>query len=227
LRNSEKTRAPIFPTRRPLFYYITDRKHLSGESLLTSIQRAADWGVDFVQIREKDLSDNDLFDLTAKAVALVRGSGCRILVNSRADIALAAGAHGVHLPSAGLRRADLVSWLPSRFLVGVSVHSGAEAARAALDGAHYLLMGPVFTTLSKVAYGPPLGLKTLCSACQDISVPILALGGIGPQQIKLVMEVGAAGVAGISLFQNRLHELLGKAVELKHHITHCRLPGTD
>ncbi len=214
MRNSGKTREAIFPAKRPLLYYITDRKNLTGGRILDQVRRVVDWGVDFVQIREKDLADGELFELAARAVELVDGSDCRILVNGRADIALAAGAHGVHLPSSGLRPLDLAFWLPRDFLMGVSVHSGREAAHAWAQGVDYLLMGPVFATRSKASYGPPLGLDTLRRACQRLPLPILGLGGIGPKEIDSVLEVGAAGVAGISLFQNHLHRVSRHSVDL-------------
>ncbi len=164
-------------------------------------RRAISAGVDFVQIREKDLSDRDLFDLSFKVVGASAGTRCRILVNGRADVAVAAGAHGVHLPSAGLMISELRSWLPNGFLVGVSTHSLREARRAALMGADYVLLGPVYPTASKLQYGPPLGLEYLRHACRALSIPVFGLGGIHPEGVAPVLEAGAAGVAGISLFQ--------------------------
>ncbi len=161
-------------------------------------------GVDFIQIREKDLPDRPLFELASQAVTLARGTLCKVLVNGRPDIALAAGAHGVHLPSRGLHASDLRSWLPGDFLVGVSVHSIREAMQAQREGADYVLLGPVFLTPSKVLYGPPLGLRYLQRACRAVSVPLLALGGIGVDHIDSVLRAGAAGIAGISLFQRDL-----------------------
>ena len=197
-------RGSIFPARRPLFYYITDRNSLARKDLLACIERVIDWGADFVQIREKDLADRKLFELTSKTVALARGSRCRILVNGRADIALASGADGVHLPSAGLRLPNLASWLPKHFLVGMSVHSVREGCYAAREGADYVLLGPVFATPSKLRYGSPLGLETLRAVCAKTSVPVFGLGGIGPGQIDSILAAGSAGVAGIGLFQRRL-----------------------
>jgi len=158
--------------------------------------------VDFIQIREKDLEDRALFQLTCKAVSLAQNSDCRIIVNGRADIALAAGAHGVHLPSAGLRPGDLRSWLPRRFLIGLSVHSTSEAHYACAQGADYVLLGPVFPTESKLRYGAPLGLDCLKKACLQRAVPVLALGGMRPELIESVVNAGAAGIAGIGLFQS-------------------------
>jgi thiamine-phosphate pyrophosphorylase len=198
---SEGTSEAIFQSK-PLLYYITDRRQLRGKTLLPNIRRVINRGVDFVQIREKDLSDRQLFDLTRRVIALAPSTRCRVLVNGRADIALAAGAHGVHLPSQGLRLADLKSWLPPGFLAGVSIHSIREGRLAASQGADYVLLGPVFPTPSKAGYGPPLGLEYLRRARESLPLPVLALGGIRPDNIASVLSIGVAGVAGISLFQD-------------------------
>ncbi len=195
-------KADIFPAKRPLFYYITDRKRLHGRSLLGCICRAIEWGVDFIQIREKDLEDRDLFELTRRVLGAARGSKCRVLVNGRADIALAAGAHGVHLPSTGFQVSDIREWLPAGLLIGVSVHTMPEIRRAYAQRADYLLLGHLFPTESKLGSGLPVGLRRLRKACSSASVPILGLGGIKPDLIESVLEMGAAGVAGIGLFQD-------------------------
>lgn len=199
--NSEKAQGAAFPSRRPLFYYITDRRQLAGRPLLWFIRRALRWGVDFVQIREKDLCDRDLFELTEKSVEAALRTRCRILVNGRADVALAAGAHGVHLSSAGLRVSEIRPWLPKEFLVGVSTHSARAAFRAAAAGADYVLLGPVYPTESKLGYGPPLGLEYFRRACNALRLPVFGLGGIHAEHVSCVIEAGASGVAGISLFQ--------------------------
>ncbi len=190
------------PNKRPLFYYITDRGRLSGISLDACIRRAIRWGIDLIQIREKDLPDRALYELTCDTVVLARRTGCRILVNGRADIALAAGAHGVHLPSTGMRVSEIRPWLPRNFLIGVSVHTLREIRDACAQGADYVLVGHVFPTSSKKGYGQPLGLKFLRKACSISSIPVLGLGGIRPELVAPVLETGAAGIAGISLFQN-------------------------
>lgn len=158
-------------------------------------------GVDLIQIREKDLADRDLFELTRTAVRLARRSRCRILLNGRADIAVAAGAHGAHLPSMGLLPSDLRPWLPADFILGVSAHSLREAEVAAKSGASYLVLGPVFSTPSKLPFGAPLGLGYVAEVVKKVAVPILAVGGIQSESIQSVLSTGVAGIAGISLFQ--------------------------
>jgi thiamine-phosphate pyrophosphorylase len=159
--------------------------------------------VDFIQIREKDLEDRALFDLIRIVLAFTRGTDCRVLVNGRADLALAAGADGVHLPSAGFQVADVRKWVPDDFLVGASVHTMTEIRRACAQGVDYLLLGHIFPTESKLGYGLPLGLRRLKNACRAASAPVFGLGGIKPGLIQSVLEAGAAGVAGIGLFQGK------------------------
>ena len=158
-------------------------------------------GADFIQVREKDLSDRKLFGLVRSVVAAAHPMGCRVLVNGRADIALAAGADGVHLPSTGLRPRSVRSWVPPGFVVGLSVHSRGEALRAEREGADYVLAGPVYPTPSKLKYGKPLGLRRFARICRSVRIPVYALGGVHARNIGELRAAGAAGVAGITLFQ--------------------------
>jgi thiamine-phosphate diphosphorylase len=197
-RNSRR----VFSTgTEPFFYYITDSDRLSGIPLDTCIRRALQWGVDFIQVREKNLSDKDLYERVRQVVGLAEGTQCRILVNGRADIALAAGAHGAHLPSTGLRVSDIRSWLPDDFLVGISAHTEEEILQAGREHADYALLGHVFPTASKTGLGAPVGLELLRRACLDTPLPVFGLGGINAGRIESVLKAGAIGVAGISLFQ--------------------------
>lgn len=187
--------------------YITDRKSLSsGETLLAAIARnlagahsspAPDW----IHIREKDLSAQGLFELTRSALAQPNPRGVKILVNSRIDVALAAGASGAHLPSGSPAPLVWRSIAPQGFLLGVSCHSLDEVRMAAQEGADYVLFGPVFAPLSKPAQLPPVGLAGLARAVTSVDIPVLALGGITRANAAACVEAGAAGVAGISFYQ--------------------------
>ncbi len=183
-------------------------------TLYACMKRAIRWGADFIQIREKDLSDAELLHVTQKAVALARGTRCRVLVNGRADIALAAGAHGLHLPSRGLQISELHPDLTRNLIVGVSTHSLAEARRAVEQGAHYIFLGPLYPTESKLRYGPPLGLTRFRRVCRAVTVPVFALGGIQPDLIPSALAAGASGIAGISLFQGPVTSLRAASVTL-------------
>lgn len=183
-------------------YYITDRRQIPSRSLDVCLDEAIAAGVDWVQIREKDLGARSLVALTEAALRSARRHGrTRVMVNDRLDVALAAQAHGVHLGTRSMP-ADLVrSMAPSEFVVGVSCHSLEESLAAQAAGADYLLLGPIFTTPSKLGYGPPLGLGKLREVTLQVSIPVFALGGITLERIALCRQNGAAGIAGIRIFQ--------------------------
>lgn len=178
--------------------YITDRRTLSG-SLLDSIARNLAAGVTWIQIREKDLSARALFELVEAACKLPNPHSSKILVNSRPDVALASGAAGVHLPS-GSPPSRI--WRRPGFLVGVSCHSVEEVRNAETEGADYAVFGPVFPPLSKSTRLEPTGLEGLTRAAAAVRIPVLALGGVTRDNTATCISAGAAGVAGISLFQN-------------------------
>jgi thiamine-phosphate pyrophosphorylase len=126
----------------------------------------------------------------------------RVLVNDRLDVALAAGAGGVHLGGQSMPVSTVRQLAPHPFVIGVSCHSLGEAIAAESAGADYLLLGPVFETPSKLRYGPPLGLDELRKVNARIRIPVLALGGITVERVRPCLEVGAAGIAGIRIFQD-------------------------
>lgn len=175
-----------------LRYYITDRK--GCPDLLACIRRAVLAGVEYVQIREKDLSARELLALTEAAVSI--SASTKILVNGRCDVALAAGAHGVHLPADAVPPTKWRQIVPPSFLIGMSCHSIAETHAA--EGADFIVFGPIFQTPDK---GPPKGLQALEAVTRDTNMPVFALGGVSWSNAKLCLEAGAAGIAGIRLFQ--------------------------
>jgi thiamine-phosphate pyrophosphorylase len=178
---------------------VTDRRRLP---ILAHVAAAADAGADWVQIREPDLAASELFEVVTYAVAAVRGAATRIIVNDRLDVALAAGAHGVHLRGTSFD-ASRVRPLVVRgdFLIGRSVHS-VEEARAAEDagGLDYLIFGTMFTTTSKPEGHALAGVSALREAVAACRVPMLAIGGITLENVDRIAAAGAAGVAAIGLF---------------------------
>jgi len=182
--------------------YITDRHGLAPKPPLLHLQGAVRAGVDLIQLREKDLATRDLVELATAAVEACRGSETRIVINDRLDIALAVGAHGVHLGGQSLPANVVRRHVEKDFLIGASCHSLDQALEAEAGGADYILLGPVFDTPSKRRYGPPLGLDKFSEVAHRIKIPVLALGGITVERVRTCLEAGAAGIAAIRLFQD-------------------------
>ncbi len=207
-----------------LLYYITDRSQLGGNestsrrALLAKVTEAARARVDYIQLREKDLSVRELETLAREAVGLVRETSpsTRLLINSRTDVALATGADGVHLRSDDIgprevRRVVQFSAhqppVTDHFLVAPSCHTVADVFRAESEKANFAVFAPVFE--KKGAAGtPPAGLAALREACRA-KIPVLALGGVTIENAASCLDAGAAGVAGIRLFQeNKIEDVV-------------------
>jgi thiamine-phosphate pyrophosphorylase len=195
-----------------LLCYVTDRRNLAGapelalKLQLEKIKQAANAGVDWIQIREKDLSGRALAQLTKDAMGLA-GSGTAVLVNDRVDVACAAGARGVHLGEHSLPVEETRRLLSERFqkedfIVGVSAHSLKGARQAEQAGADYVIFGPVYETPSKASFGRPQGAQRLREVCQGLKIPVLAIGGITLENAGECIAAGARGIAAIRLFQD-------------------------
>jgi thiamine-phosphate diphosphorylase len=171
-----------------------------GEALVARVAAAARAGVHLVQIREPRLEPRALGLVVEGAVLVTRGTGARVLVNDRVDVALGAGAHGVHLRGDAMSASRVRAIAPPGFLVGRSVHARDEAVEAAGDGGvDYLMFGTIFETGSKPGRAPA-GLETLASVAASVPVPVLAVGGMVPERLQGVREAGACGFAAIGLF---------------------------
>ncbi len=179
----------------PRLMAISDRRAL-GRPLDDWI-RELDGRVDAVQLREKDLSGLELFELARRLRRSAPGTA--VLVNGRADVALASGCAGVHLTSTGLPLAALRRRFGDALMIGCSTHRPEEVEAARRAGADYAVFGPVFATPSKARYGSPAGVAGLRRAVA-CGLPVIAIGGIGPEQVAAVADAGAAGVAGIRAF---------------------------
>jgi thiamine-phosphate pyrophosphorylase len=196
--------------------YITDRNQFPGSArnedkeqrLLKKIAECASAGVDWIQLREKDLSARALEELAQKAVAAIpSGSPTRLLINSRTDVALASCAHGVHLPAHDLTASEvrviMVRAGRPAPVIGVSTHSAEEVAQAEAHGADFAVLGPVF---EKDGQLNPRGLELLRQACRRPRIDgepmaVLALGGINLENARQCFAAGANGIAAIRVFQ--------------------------
>lgn len=195
-----------------LVYYITDRAQFPGNEdqrqrqLLERIGWAAQCGVDFIQLREKDLCGRELEALARKAVGAIGAVGhkTRLLINSRTDIALAVGAGGVHLRSKDVSPPDLrrlwrIAGIESEPTLAVSCHTRQEVIAAQSDGADFAVFAPVFEK-KDTTRTPGVGLEALHAACQQ-DIPVVALGGISLENANSCLDAGAKGIAGIRIFQ--------------------------
>jgi thiamine-phosphate pyrophosphorylase len=224
-----------------LLGYITDRRQFPGSAteqraaLLRKIAEAARGGVDYIQLREKDLSARELLELAEEAAAVIRSAapkqpktgtrkletgnqklGTLLLINSRLDVALACGADGVHLRSDDISAADArAAWMKAAtardsglgthdFLIACSCHTAGEVRRAQSEGADFVVFAPVFEKGGQRG----VGLEALRAACRPeaspaVNIPVLALGGVTLENAQACLEAGAAGIAGIRLFQDR------------------------
>jgi thiamine-phosphate pyrophosphorylase len=194
----------------PIICYVTDRKALGEDGvpqLLEVIRRAIAAGVDWIQIREKDLPARALLDLAQQAVAAGQGNTTKILVNDRLDVAVAAEAAGVHLGGESAPVAAVRQWCARQFggerpfIVGRSCHSLAEAHQSETEGTDYIFFGPVFATPAKLQFTSPQGIDRLSEVCGGARVPVIAIGGISAENAGECVRAGAAGIAGIRLFQ--------------------------
>jgi len=196
---------------KPLIYLITDgeatEENFSQKSTktLNLIETAVREKISFIQIREKNLSARNIFRLASEAARLARKSETKILVNDRADIALAANADGVHLTAQSLSVETIRRNFPRDFIVGVSAHTFEAAEKAKRQGADFATFSPIFASPNK---GEPKGLDELRKVCENLkSFPIIALGGIDESNYKSVLEAGASGFAAIR-FLNNVENLL-------------------
>jgi thiamine-phosphate pyrophosphorylase len=176
----------------PSLYLITDRKASGAKGLLPTLEAAFKGGVTLVQLREKDLAARELLSLAMEVKTLARRYGARVLVNDRADIALLAGADGVHLTSKSFSPKEARGLLGENGLIAVSTHSIEEALAAESDGADFITFGPVFHTPSKAGMGEPVGLDRLREAAEKLTIPVFGLGGIDENNIKEAAATGAS-----------------------------------
>lgn len=203
---------------RPIVCLVTDRRLLptgpggglaSVDGLVALAGAAAAAGIHVMQLRERDLSGGDLERLVQRCVAATRGAPTRILVNDRLDVAIAAGADGVHLRGDSFEPARARTLAPPGFLIGRSVRSAQEAASvSAGGGADFLIFGAVFETPSKPPAVPLAGPDGLACVVEAAGVPVLAIGGVSAETMPTLARTGVAGFAAIRLFLGESGALL-------------------
>ena len=191
---------------------ITDRSRVGGgdDALAARVGAAAAAGVNLVQVRERDLEARDLRRLVGRCLEAVAGSPTRVLVNDRLDVALAAGAHGVHLRGDSMPASRARSLAPIGFLIGRSVHSVDEAVAVCTAGdLDYLMFGSVFATASKPGQ-MPAGVQALAQVAAAVTIPVLAVGGVTRETVSQLTDTGCAGFAAIGWFAHADVDAFGK-----------------
>ena len=175
-------------------YLITDRTLLPGDQFLAGIEAALKGGVRAIQLREKNLPENELRSLARDVLKLTQKYNALLIINHRAELAHAIGADGVHLTESSPAVRKIRKEFPD-LLIGKSTHSLQGAIRAQHQRADFVTFSPVYDTPSKLQYGPPQGLEKLKQVCAGLDIPVLALGGIDLSRITSVRKQGAFGVS--------------------------------
>ncbi|MBU7006794.1 thiamine phosphate synthase [Phosphitispora fastidiosa] len=181
----------------PKIFVITNRTLTNGRPLVSVIREAAATGADAVILREKDLAVAELYELGAEMSAICTGTETKLIINSSVETAIACNASGIHLGTGSLPLKVVRAMVPEK-IVGVSVHSTAEALQAQADGADYVLAGHVFPTRSKPGLAGR-GLDFISSVKASVKIPVIAIGGINPENAAGVIQAGANGIAVMSL----------------------------
>jgi thiamine-phosphate pyrophosphorylase len=177
---------------------VTDRHQTNGRPLVPLLQQVLTAGTPAIQLRERDLSARELVTLAHEVKAVTASRGAQLLINDRIDVALAFEGIGVHLRSNSLPVMVARQMVGTQRLLGISAHSVEEAVQAASQGADYIVLGPIYETPSKQAFGPPLGIHALEKACRLVSLPIMGIGGVTSARAREMRRAGAFGAAVIT-----------------------------
>ena len=188
---------PLHPLRFRL-YVITDRGLCAPRTLYDTIHSLLDVGISAIQLREKDLSDAEYIKLAEPLCTLCHTYSAQLFINSRIKIAMTIGADGLHLPEDSASVEKVIEETNGCLIIGVSVHTLAEAKRRETEGADFITYSPIYPTLSKPDYGPAVGVEALRNVAEGINIPVLALGGITPERVSECLDAGAYGVAVMS-----------------------------
>ena len=205
-------------------YIITDENIGFGKTHVEIAQLAIAGGADAIQLRDKSCSTRELIRIGRTLRTITSRSSTLFIVNDRLDVALSCGADGVHLGQ-GDTRTDVARQItPPGFIIGVSVSTVDEAIRAEREGADYVALSPTFSSGSKLDAGPGHGLEMLREIQRNVSVPVIAIGGINSGNVRDVIAAGAAGVAVISAVVGAA-DITAAACDLKNLIRQCKAAG--
>lgn len=179
------------------YYFITDEA-LSAAGIMSDVEKAVAAGVAVVQYRNKTADTRRLYDEARRIRQLCAGTGTRLVINDRIDIALAVDADGVHIGNEDMPYGEARRILGAGTIIGVTVHDVAEAVAAAGAGADYLGVSPIYATGTKADAGAPCGVETLAAIRRACAIPLVAIGGIGIDNVEEVIRAGADMVCAIS-----------------------------
>ncbi len=205
-------------------YVITDPDPGRGRTHAEIAEQAITGGADAIQLRDKSCSPGELVRIGRPLREITRRGSALFIINDRLDVALACGADGVHLGQGDMRTDVARQIAPPGFIIGVSVSTVGEAVQAEREGADYIALSPVFSTGSKPDAGPGHGLAVLREIRQNVSVPVIAIGGITRENISEVISAGADGAAVISAVVGA-PDITAAARDLKNLIRQCRAEG--
>ena len=202
------------PTLSSRLLVVTDRHQTNGRPLVPLLEQVLAAVSPVIQLRERDLSARELVILAREVLVMTASRGSQLLINDRIDIAMALEGAGVHLRSNSLPVSAARQMLGAERILGVSVHSVEEAVQRESQGADYIVLGPIYETPSKQAFGPPLGLHALEKACRLVRIPIIGIGGVTAARAREMRGAGAFGAAVITAIlaapdvDSAAHELL-------------------
>ncbi len=199
-----------------MLYAVTDRSWLGDETLRSQVERALKGGATFIQLREKELDEGDFLEEAKEIQKLCREYHVPFVINDNVEIAAAIGADGVHVGQSDMEAGDVRRRLGPDKIIGVSAQTAEQALRAQEHGADYLGVGAVFPTGSK-ADATEVSRETLEEICRAVDIPVIAIGGIGRENVMELKGSGICGIAVISaIFAQK--DIEAAAAELKKRV---------